>query len=51
MQLFETLVDVVSQGSVRRGHFSPYLPAEHDDVMEFLDIGTEGNQSKSSPTA
>jgi ribonucleoside-diphosphate reductase alpha chain len=43
MQLFETLVDVVSQGSVRRGHFSPYLPAEHDDVMEFLDIGTEGN--------
>jgi ribonucleoside-diphosphate reductase alpha chain len=43
MQLFETLVDVVSQGSVRRGHFSPYLPAEHKDVMEFLDIGTEGN--------
>jgi len=43
MQLFETLVDVVSQGSVRRGHFSPYLPAEHDDIMEFLDIGTEGN--------
>jgi ribonucleotide reductase alpha subunit len=43
MQLFETLVDVVSQGSVRRGHFSPYLPIEHNDVMEFLDIGTEGN--------
>lgn len=43
MQLFETLVDVVSQGSVRRGHFSPYLPAAHPDIMEFLDIGTEGN--------
>lgn len=43
MQLFETLVDVVSQGSVRRGHFSPYLPAEHADIMEFLEIGTEGN--------
>ena len=43
MQLFETLVDVVSQGSVRRGHFSPYLPVEHKDIMEFLDIGTEGN--------
>ncbi len=43
MQLFETLVDVVSQGSVRRGHFSPYLPVEHDDILEFLDIGTEGN--------
>jgi ribonucleoside-diphosphate reductase alpha chain len=43
MQLFESLVVVVSQGSVRRGHFSPYLPVEHDDIMEFLDIGTEGN--------
>ncbi len=43
MQLFETLVDVVSQGSVRRGHFSPYLPVEHPDIMEFLVIGTEGN--------
>lgn len=43
MQLFETLVNVVSQGSVRRGHFSPYLPIEHEDVEEFLDIGTEGN--------
>ncbi len=43
MQLFETMVDVVSQGSVRRGRFSPYLPVEHNDIDEFLDIGTEGN--------
>tara|TARA_B100000214_G_scaffold123275_1_gene87375 strand:- start:3924 stop:5720 length:1797 start_codon:yes stop_codon:yes gene_type:complete len=43
MQLFETMVDVVSQGSVRRGRFSPYLPVEHNDISEFLDIGTEGN--------
>jgi len=43
MQLFETMVDVVSQGSVRRGRFSPYLPVEHSDIHEFLDIGTEGN--------
>jgi len=43
MQLFETMVDVVSQGSVRRGRFSPYLPIEHNDIAEFLDIGTEGN--------
>ena len=43
MQLFETMVDVVSQGSVRRGRFSPYLPIEHKDISEFLDIGTEGN--------
>ncbi len=43
MQLFETIVNVVSQGSVRRGHFSPYLPIDHADIEEFLDIGTEGN--------
>lgn len=43
MQLFEAIVNVVSQGSTRRGHFSPYLPVEHTDIKEFLDIGTEGN--------
>ncbi len=43
MQLFETLVDVVSQGHIRRGHLSPYLPLEHPDVHEFLEIGMEGN--------
>tara|TARA_B100001094_G_C18158435_1_gene787868 strand:- start:873 stop:2132 length:1260 start_codon:yes stop_codon:yes gene_type:complete len=37
------MVDVVSQGSVRRGRFSPYLPIDHPDIMEFLEIGTEGN--------
>lgn len=43
MQLFETMVDVVSQGSVRRGRFAPYLPIDHKDIKEFLEIGTEGN--------
>ena len=43
MQLFEKMVDVVSQGSVRRGRFAPYLPIEHADIHEFLEIGTEGN--------
>ena len=43
MRLFESMVDVVSQGSVRRGRFSPYLPIEHPDIEEFLEIGTEGN--------
>lgn len=43
MRLFESMVDVVSQGSVRRGRFSPYLPIEHPDIKEFLEIGTEGN--------
>jgi ribonucleoside-diphosphate reductase alpha chain len=43
MRLFETIIDVVSQGSTRRGRFSPYLPLSHPDADEFLDIGTEGN--------
>jgi ribonucleoside-diphosphate reductase alpha chain len=43
MELFETLIGVVSQGSVRRGHLSPYLPIEHPDAAEFLKIGTEGH--------
>ncbi len=43
MQLFESLIDVVSQWSMRRWHLSPYLPLEHPDAAEFLKIGTEGN--------
>lgn len=43
MQLFDTLVDVVSQGSMRRGNLAAYLPIEHPDILEFLDVATEGN--------
>lgn len=43
MKLFETIIDVVSQGSTRRGRFAPYLPIDHPDIGEFLKIGTEGD--------
>lgn len=43
MELFETLTSVVSQGTVRRGFFSPYLPIDHGDIEEFIDIGSEGH--------
>tara|TARA_B110000858_G_scaffold34357_1_gene38381 strand:+ start:9843 stop:11549 length:1707 start_codon:yes stop_codon:yes gene_type:complete len=43
MNLFESVVDNISQGSTRRGRFSPYLPVEHPDIMEYLEIGTEGS--------
>lgn len=43
MKLFEQMTDTISQGSQRRGRFSPYLPIEHKDIDEFLEIGTEGN--------
>lgn len=42
MQLFNTAINIVSQGSSRRGNFSPYLPIEHPDILEFLQIRTEG---------
>lgn len=43
MELFDSLASVVSQGSVRRGFFSAYLPIEHPDAEEFLDVATEGH--------
>ena len=43
MQLFDKGVDVVSQWSVRRWSFAAYLPVEHDDIDEFLEIGNEWN--------
>lgn len=41
MQLFDKAIDVVSQGAVRRGSFATYLPIEHGDIKEFLEIRTE----------
>lgn len=43
MKLFEQMTDTISQGNTRRGRFSPYLPVEHGDINEFLEIATEGN--------
>jgi ribonucleoside-diphosphate reductase alpha chain len=43
MELFDTVADVVSQGSARRGSFAAYLPVEHPDIEEFLQIRSEGH--------
>jgi len=43
MELFDELMGVVSQGNVRRGSFSAYLPIDHADIEEFLKIKSEGN--------
>lgn len=43
MRLFNTLVDVTKQSGVRRGSFAAYLPVEHVDIEEFLQIKKEGN--------
>ena len=43
MELFDELMGVVSQGNVRRGSFAAYLPIDHADIEEFLQIKSEGN--------
>ena len=43
MKLFDTAMDVVSQGGVRRGAFAAYLDIDHGDIEEFLQIRDIGN--------
>jgi ribonucleoside-diphosphate reductase alpha chain len=43
MEIYDTLMHVVSQGNVRRGSFAAYLPIDHQDIEEFLKIKSEGN--------
>lgn len=43
MKLFDTAMDVVSQGGVRRGAFAGYLDIDHQDIEEFLNIKNVGS--------
>ena len=43
MQMFDKLINVVSQGKTRRGNFAAYLDIDHPDIMEFLTIRAEGS--------
>ncbi|HRH30831.1 MAG TPA: ribonucleoside-diphosphate reductase subunit alpha [Candidatus Paceibacterota bacterium] len=51
LELFDNLINIVSQGTVRRGHCAPYLPVEHPDIEEFLNIGKEGHPIQESTYA
>lgn len=42
-RMYDTTVDVCKQSEARRGACAAWLPIEHNDVLEFLDIGSEGN--------
>ena len=42
-KIYDTVVDTCKQSEARRGACAVWLPVEHDDILEFLDIGTEGN--------
>ena len=41
--MFETTVDIISQGNVRRGSMAVYLDIESPDIMEFLECREEGS--------
>ena len=41
--LFESVVDIVSQGNVRRGSCAVYIDIEHPDIYEFLECREEGS--------
>ncbi len=43
MKLFDTAMDTISQGGVRRGAFAAYLDIDHPDIKEFLEIKNIGN--------
>ena len=43
MRLFDTAMDTISQGGVRRGAFAAYMDIDHDDIDEFLKIKDIGH--------
>ena len=43
MEIFDKVSEVISQGSARRGSFAAYMPIEHEDIDEFLQIRSEGH--------
>lgn len=42
-ELFDTEINVISQGETRRGQFAGYIDIEHEDFDEWLNIKTEGD--------
>lgn len=42
-RLFDRVIDVFSQGTVRRGQFAAYIPIDHFDIEEWLNIQKEGD--------
>ena len=42
-KIYDTVVDVCKQSEARRGACAVWLPTDHTDIEEYLDIGSEGN--------
>lgn len=47
IELYDCCTDVVSQSNVRRGNLAVYLPIDHDDILEFLEIREPGHKIQS----
>lgn len=43
LQMLETTINVISQGTTRRGQFAAYIDIAHPDIEEWLQIHHEGN--------
>jgi ribonucleoside-diphosphate reductase alpha chain len=43
LPLYDTTINVIAQGTSRRGQMAGYIDVEHGDIEEWLDIHTEGN--------
>lgn len=43
IKIYNTMMNVISQGSTRRGNYAAYLPIDHGDIHEFLRIREEGH--------
>lgn len=43
MELYESTTNIISQSNVRRGSCAIYLPVEHPDIKEFLNVREEGS--------
>ena len=41
-KIYDTVIDTCKQGESRRGACAIWLPIEHEDIEEFLEIGSDG---------
>lgn len=51
MELFDKVADCINQWQSRRWFTTPYLPIDHWDIEEFLEIATEWNTIQRCTTA
>ena len=43
MEMYDTMMSIISQGNVRRGSLAVFLPIDHGDIKDFLNIKSTGS--------